>query len=352
MSEAVGGMASGGARSRSCVTIDLAAVRANATKLARVLEASELWVVVKANGYGHGATDVARAALAGGARALCVATVGEALELRGVARDARLIVLGPVAPEEVALAREARLELVATTRERLPEGVPLHLKLDTGMGRWGLSELPSLAGSGAVAVMTHFASSEADPAFTRIQLDRFLRATAGLELPRHAANSAAALGLPETRLDAARCGIALYGIDPFGTDPREHGLQPALRWTSELARVVRLAPGESTGYGRRFVADESQWIGVVPVGYADGWLRALTGTSVLVGDDLCEVVGTISMDAFTVRLPGERAIGTPVTLVGDGVTFERHARVANTIAYELCCAVRRDPARTCVEVIE
>ena len=308
---------------------------------------------MKADGYGHGAADVGRAALAAGAGALCVATVGEGAALRqAVGADGRIVVLGPTVPADRSDARAARLELVTAVPGDVPTDVPVHLKLDTGMGRWGLSELVAPRDN-VVGLMTHFATSEADAAFTREQLDRFLAATAPYPaIPRHAANSAAAMTLPEARLDAVRCGIAVYGIDPFGTDAREHGLRPALRWESSIARVVRLEPGESTGYGRRFIADRPTWIGQVPVGYADGFVRHLTGTTVVVGGEPCDVVGTISMDAFAVRLPNCVETGTPVTLVGDGVTLERHAGVAGTIAYELACGFRPGPARATRVVTE
>jgi alanine racemase len=165
------------------------------------------------------------------------------------------------------------------------------------------------------------------------------------------ANSAAAVAMPEARLDAARCGIALYGIDPFGDDGGGLGLEPALRWESELALVRRLAPGASTGYGRRFVAVEETWVGIVPVGYADGFRRDLTGTEVLVGGERAEVVGTVSMDTLAVRLPGPAEAGMPVTLVGDGITLEAHARVAGTIGYELACAIRVSEERATREVV-
>jgi alanine racemase len=331
---------------RSLVTIDVGAIRRNARVLAGVVAPSELWAVVKADGYGHGAADAARGALAGGASVLCVATVGEALALRRVHRDVRIVVLGPAAADEVLGATEARLELVVSD-ERVPEGVDVHLKLDTGMGRWGLAELPD-PGRGVVGLMTHLATSDTDPGFARVQLERFLEATrpyAG-RYPCHAANSAAALAMPESRLDAVRCGIALYGIDPAGEDAGRWGLEPALRWESELAQVRRLAPGASTGYGRRFVALEETWIGIVPVGYADGFRRDMTGTEVLVGADRAEVVGTVSMDALAVRLPGPVERGSPVTLVGDGITLEAHARIAETIGYELACGIRTSGERS------
>ena len=329
---------------RSEITIDLGALRRNARTLLRVLDGAELWAVVKADGYGHGAADVAGAALGAGATALCVATVPEALELRAEFPTARILVMGPYSNREVAHAREARLELTVSSAE-IPEGVPVHLKLDTGMGRWGLSELPEPPVE-VVGLMSHFASADCDAEFTEEQTARFLDATAAhAQLTRHLANSAGALRFPAARLDAARCGIALYGISPFGTDPADDGLEPVLSWSSELAQVKLLRAGKSTGYGRRFVAERETWIGIVPVGYADGFRRDLTGTQVRVGGELRRVVGTVSMDAFAVELERELPIGTPVVLVGRGVLAESHAAVAGTIAYELVCGIDRSPTR-------
>jgi len=319
---------------RSCFTIDLGAIRRNAETLLRAAGGAELWAVVKAEGYGHGAVDVSKAALEAGAAALCVATLPEALHLRAALRNARILVMGPIAEREVGEARAARLELVAAD-VTIPEGVPVHLKLDTGMGRWGLSELPAPTRD-VVGVMSHLAAAEADPAFTRLQVERFREAASGLgPLTRHIANSAATLRYAEARFDAVRCGIALYGISPFGSDPEAEGLEPALRWESYVALVKQLQPGESTGYGRRFVADRPTWIGIVPVGYADGFRRDMTGTEVLVDGVRRRVVGTISMDALAVELDGRLDAGTPVTLVGDGILIEDHARVAETIGYEI-----------------
>jgi alanine racemase len=271
--------------------------------------------------------------------------VAEALRLRQAFPDARLLVLGPASAAEVARAREARLELTFPGGRSLPEGVPLHLKLDTGMGRYGLGELPRLSAN-VVGLMTHLATADSDAAFASAQLERFRAATDALpSLVRHVANSAAALRLPAARFDAARCGIALYGLSPFGTDPAEDGLEPALGWRSHLAQVKRLGPGESTGYGRVFVAEQPTWIGIVPVGYADGFRRDLTGTEVLVDGRRRRVVGTISMDSFAVELPARLREGTPVTLIGEGVVAEEHARRAGTITYELVCRLNASPER-------
>jgi alanine racemase len=256
----------------------------------------------------------------------------------------RILVMGPSSGREIAQARDADLDLTVTD-EAIPEGVRVHLKLDTGMGRWGLSELPALPVE-VVGLMSHLATADSDPEFARAQIARFEQATAQQpRLIRHVANSAAALRIPESHFNAARCGIALYGLSPFGEAPAVDGLEPALRWDSHLAQVRQLAPGESTGYGRRFVAGEASWIGIVPVGYADGFRRDMTGTEVRVGGERRRVVGVVSMDALAVELDRELPVGTPVTLVGHGVLVEDHARVADTINYELVCGIDSSPTR-------
>jgi alanine racemase len=336
---------------RSSITIDLGALRRNVATLLRALDGAELWAVVKANGYGHGAVDCAAAALGAGATAVCVATVGEALGLRGHLPLARLIVLGHSSSEDWAAARDAGLELVAADGV-IPEGIPVHVKLDTGMGRWGVSELPAPTRD-VVGVMTHLASADSDLDFARVQIDRFRAATASLDgLTRHVANSAAVLRLPEARFDATRCGIAMYGLSPFGIDPAEDGLEPVLSWRSRIAQAKLLRAGESTGYGRRYVAAHDTWIGIVPVGYADGFRRDLTGTEVLVEGARRRVIGTVSMDAIAVELDRELPVGTQVTIVGDGILLEEHARLAGTITYELACGLDPKPERAGREVVE
>jgi alanine racemase len=336
---------------RSELTVDLGAIRRNVRTLLRSLAGAELWAVVKADGYGHGALDVAGAALGAGATAVCVATVPEGLALRRELGTARILVLGPASSREIAEAREAALELAIANGE-VPEGVRAHLKVDTGMGRWGLSELPAPERE-VVGLMSHLASADCDAEFTEQQVRRFREATdAFAHLTRHLANSAGALRYPSAHFDAVRCGIAVYGISPFGTDPAADGLEPALRWDSELAQVRTLRPGESTGYGRRYVAERETWIGIVPVGYADGFRRDLTGAEVRVAGELRRVVGTISMDAFAVELDRELPVGTPVTLLGHGVLAEGHARVADTIAYEIVTGIRSAPERARRTVVD
>jgi alanine racemase len=330
---------------RSQLTVDLAAVRGNVHTLLDGLGGAQLWVVVKANAYGHGASDIAGAALGAGASALCVATVPEALALRREFPAARIIAMGPSLGREVGQARDARIELVVSSEE-VPPGVRVHLKLDTGMGRWGIMELTSAPALEVVGLMSHLATADTDAAYAEWQIERFRAATAPYtHLERHIANSAAALRYPSAAFDAARCGIAVLGLSPFGTDPSEDGLQPVLGWTSYVAESKLLRRGESTGYGRRFVAERDTWVGIVPVGYADGFRRELTGTTVRVGDEPRRVIGTVSMDAFAVELDAEAAVGTPVVLIGPGVLVEEHARVANTITHDLVCRINSDPSR-------
>ena len=249
---------------RSRVVIELGAVRANVRRLREALGPRALFAVVKADGYGHGAVDVGRVALDEGAEALCVATLGEARALRDALPEARVIVMGPLAPGE---EREAGgLEIVVGTedvwarvRDRTDVGV--HVKVETGMGRWGLDPDAALAvgrtladargtpGPRLCGLMSHLATAdETDTAFARQQVRAFARVAEGFPpCVRHLANSAGTLRLPEARFDAGRCGIALYGISPSNDDPADEGLVPALRWTSYVAALRRLAPGRVVG---------------------------------------------------------------------------------------------------------
>ena len=268
----------------------------------------------------------------------------EALQLRAALRNARILVMGPrVRPRH--RGGEGRSARARLRRRSRPGGCPR-----PPQDRYGDGTLGALRAAGADRRRRRpdepSRVRRTDPAFTHLQIERFREATAGLgALTRHVANSAATLRYAEARFDAVRCGIALYGISPFGTDPSAEGLEPALRWESQLALVKRLQPGDSTGYGRRFVADRATWIGIVPVGYADGFRRDMTGTEVLVEGVRRRVVGTVSMDALAVELDAELRVGTPVTLVGRGILIEEHARVAGTIGYEIAVGLNTGSGR-------
>jgi alanine racemase len=354
---------------RAVARVNLAAIERNCARLAgEAGPTSALAAVVKADGYGHGAVPVARAAIAGGATWLAVATAGEAMELRAAAIGGRLLVMGAIDHEELELAVGAGAELVAWRRsfvERLEAtGAPVavHVKLDTGMGRLGtrdraeaLDVAAAVAASPALRLagaMTHFATAdEDDDAFFEEQLARFEPFAAQLAgehpgLVVHAANSAATLRSSRARFDLVRCGIAVYGMDPFQRDPAEHGLEPALELRSYVADVKLAQTGDSAGYGRRFVAEHPTWLGVVPIGYGDGVRRALTNDAeVLVRGRRRPLVGTVSMDNVTIDLGPEPDVtpGDAVVLLGaDGserVLAEEWARRLGTINYEITCAL-------------
>jgi alanine racemase len=339
---------------RSEITIDLAALRKNAARLVEAAGRAELWAVVKADAYGHGAADCARVALEEGARALCVATAQEGAALRPAFPGARILVMGPLGEGEERIARDAGLE-VAVSSPSFPEGLRVHLKFDTGMGRFGVSaeEAAAVDPERVVGVMSHLATAdEEDEAFVRRQTELFAAVAARFpSAVKHLANSAATLRFPGARFDAVRCGVALYGLSPFGSDPAEQGLAPVLRWESYVAQAKIRKPGESTGYGRRFVAERETRIGLVPVGYADGFRRGLMGTEVLVAGARRRVLGTVSMDSFAVELDAEPE-GAPVVVIGDGLLAEEHARVLGTINYELTCGITRDPRRADRKVVD
>jgi alanine racemase len=343
---------------RALARVDLGAIERNCARLAAVAAPARLCAVVKADAYGHGAVPVARAAQAGGAPWLAVATAGEAFELRSAGIEGPLLVMGALSPAELDVALEARADVVAWREEfvaSLPERVGVHVKLDTGMGRLGTrdpeeaSRVAEAAGDRLAGLMTHFATAdENDRTFLEEQLSRFERWIARHPgVPVHAANSAAALREPAARFDMVRCGIAVYGMDPFHRDPADHGLEPALELVSYVAEIKRAAVGESAGYGRRFVAERETWLGTIPIGYGDGVRRGLTNNAdVLVGGRRVPLVGTVSMDNITVDLGGEPVErGAEAVLIGarDGerILAEELATRIGTINYEITCGISR-----------
>ena len=349
---------------RALAVVDLDAIRHNVSLLkSRLPRHAALCAVVKANGYGHGAVPVARAALQAGASRLGVATVTEAEELRGAGLTAPLMVFGAMTGDELARAVAIGAEVVAWSRPfaraARDAGATTHVKLNTGMNRLGVDEQTTLelaatiaTGRGRVAgLMSHFATAdEDDPTFFHEQLERFLEFEPVFKQRypgsiSHTANSAAILREPRAHRDMARAGIAIYGLDPANRTPDTFGLRPAMRWISYLAGERSVDPGESVGYGRRFIAAERTRIGIVPIGYADGVRRALgEGGEVLIAGRRCAITGTISMDQLTVTLPRDAcAVGDEVVLVGESrderILCEDMARALGTINYEIVCGV-------------
>ncbi len=355
---------------RALARVNLAAIERNAGRLrAGLAGGARLCAVVKANASGHGAIPAARAALAGGATSLAVATANEAAELRAAGIETPVLVMGAISAQELPVAIAARAELVAwderfvTDVEGLVDGdapVRAHVKLDTGMGRLGtraVSEALSVAervrGSRQLELagaMTHFATADEDLDFVRAQLAAFAPFAQRLRqagpIVVHAANSAATLRVPDSHFDMVRCGIALYGCDPMTRDPDDAGLEPALELSSYVAAVKQARPGESAGYGRRFIARRDTWIATLPIGYADGVRRALSDNcDVLIEGRRYPLVGAVSMDNVTADLGPEpvAAIGAEAILIGrsggERQTVEDLANRIDTIDHEILCGI-------------
>ena len=339
---------------RAVARIDAEAIARNCARLKAVAR-TRLCVVVKADGYGHGALTAARSAQRGGADWLAVATANEAAGLRDGGVDGHILVMGALSEEELPVALDARADVVVWRRaflDRLPDETQVHVKLDTGMGRLGTRDVEEALDVAReahrrgllVGAMTHFATSDDDPDCAREQLAAFRPFLDALPdgVIAHAANSAATLAIPESRLDMVRCGVAAYGLDPFQNDPADHGLTPAMTLASYVAEVKPIAPGQSAGYGRRYVADAPTTLATLPIGYADGVRRALTNNAeVLIGGRRRRLVGTVSMDNVTVE--GEVERGEEAILIGaqgdERILAEEWASRLGTINYEITCAI-------------
>jgi alanine racemase len=344
---------------RALARVDLSAIARNCRRLARELGGGAmLGAVVKADGYGHGASEAAAAALAGGARRLFVATAREARALGE--QPVPVTVMGALSPEELAMALAAGAEVTAWDRgfaAALPAGTRAHVKLDTGMGRLGtrdpaeataVAEAVEAAGATVAGLMSHFATAdEPGDAFFGEQLERFGAWAEPLRerFPQallHVANSAATLRDPASHFDLVRCGIAVYGLDPFQEDAAARELEPALSLHSYVAAVKSLPAGATVGYGRRFAAEQPTHVATIPIGYGDGWRRALTNNAeVVIAGRRYPLVGTVSMDNVTadVGADTEVRVGDEVTLIGAGISAEEVARRLDTINYEITCAL-------------
>jgi alanine racemase len=358
---------------RAVARIDFGAIRANCARLRSELrDGAELCAVVKADGYGHGADASANAALSGGATRLAVATATEAEQIGRRLQHIPLLTMGALtatevdvvlsAGSEVAVWREGFRALLADRARAQGRPARVHLKYDSGMGRLGnpdpaevlaLAQAcdadPDLQLSG---VWTHFATAdEKDSDFFAEQLDRFEAVAAAVkaEFPgtiAHAANSAALYRDPRSHFDMARCGVAVYGLDPFQGDPAERGLAPALSLRSYVADVKRFATGASAGYGQTWRAPVDTWVGVVPLGYGDGVRRGLANNAqILVRGRRHPLVGTVSMDNVTIDLGPETEVepGDEAVLIGsqagETILTEEIAERLGTINYEVTCGI-------------
>lgn len=337
-------------------TIRLEALRHNLRMVRRLCPRSQVVAMVKANAYGHGLLPVARALA--DADSLGVATIDEAMALReGAVSRPILLVEGVVDPRELRLAAEHGFAVVLhnieqvdmVRRTSLAQPVDAWLKLETGMHRLGLAEdtadaiVESLRSRVRnLGAMTHFAcADEPSNPLTRKQLDRLTAFARRHRLPTSAANSAGIVGLPGSHLDVVRPGIMLYGASPLaGRSAAELELQPAMTLSARIIAINDVPKGGSVGYGQIWRAARDSRIGVVGVGYGDGYPRSvMPGAPVRIGDAVVALVGRVSMDMIGVDLTQQPQvrIGDRVVLWGEGLPADTIARQANTISYELFC---------------
>lgn len=355
------------------VEIDLDAISFNVQAYKLHLDPQvEIFAVVKGNAYGHGAVPVAQAALAAGANRLAVHRVSEGIELRKAGIEAPILVMGYTPADSAALITRWHLtpSLItldfagALSAEASSAGitVPVHIKVDTGMSRFGLlpgevldflRELRNLPGIFPEGLFTHFATADwEDTSFTRRQLSIFqdVLSTArgdGFELPVcHTANSAAAMRLPETHFQAVRLGIALYGLDPSDQWPPVFEIRPALALKSRVSRVRQLPPGTGISYGLTYITQGKTRAALVPVGYGDGYHRSLSNRgSVLIHGKRAPILGRVCMDQFVVDISAIADVNQDdeVVLIGrqgnDQIRPEEVARLAGTINYEITTAL-------------
>jgi alanine racemase len=352
--------------------VDLSAVAFNVQALRGVIGPSvELIAVVKANAYGHGAIPVAQACLAAGASRLAVACVDEGIELRRAGITAPILIMGWTPPWDAARVVANHLTVTvdgmklaaALSHEASARSVkqPIHIKIDTGMGRFGLlpkeaaesvESIRHLPGLWLEGAFTHLArSDEADAEPSRRQLEVFNHVldemtARGIKFQlRHAANTAAALTLPESRFDAVRCGIGLFGLHPSPTTRATVELKPAMQIMARLARVCRLPKGSAIGYGGTHILERETVIGLVPLGYADGMTRALSNCgSVLISGRRAPILGRVSMDQISINVEGlDAKVGDEAVILGsqgeENIPAEELAEHTKTIHYEIVTGI-------------
>jgi len=358
----------------SWAEVDLECIQYNIGQIKEELNIpSKIMAVVKANAYGHGGVEIAQTALKAGAEAVAVALLEEAIELRNAGIDAPILVLGKVLPEFSPVAAGQNIMLTVFQKEWIEEAekhmvdskeanLHIHLELDTGMNRTGIFDeeeleacLEALKKSESIyltGAYTHFATAdEEDSAYYMQQLDRFKKLASVFEtiwpdpVAWHTSNSAATIHFPNDAADYIRYGVSMYGLypSPYLAQTQPIKLKQAFSLHSRLVEVKQVQPGETISYGRTYMAEAAEWIGTVPIGYADGWLRKLQGADVLIAGKRMPIVGRICMDQFMVKLDQEYSVGEMVTLIGkqqaEEITMQETADLLDTIVYEVPCTI-------------
>lgn len=328
---------------------------------------TEIMAVVKANAYGHGAVEVAKEAIKAGCHFLAVAILDEALQLRKNEIQTPILVLGACRPEYAPIAAENNISLTVFQKEWVEQAtsflgnktLKIHIKCDTGMGRIGVrddTELKDLLNfvqtnkkMKVEGIFTHFANADSNNMeYFHNQLIKFKHFLQIIEdKPKwiHASNSAATLRSKDSLFSLVRFGISMYGLSPSPeiTNELPFPLREAFSLHSKLIHIKKVEKGESIGYGCTYIAQEDEWIGTIPIGYADGWLRKLQGQEVIINGRRAPIVGRICMDQCMVKLPEPFPIGTTVTLIGEQmnerISMDEIACKLETINYEIPCMI-------------
>lgn len=354
--------------------INLEAIRKNLAAFQQRAGHAEVIAVVKADGYGHGAEEIARMAIESGVRLLAVATPDEAVSLRRAGIDQDILVMGavpaafiPVAQQEQITVTALSLEWIDTAQQTATPGQPLrvHLKVDTGMGRLGIQPEEAEMAYAKLAsdsfsfdgIFTHFAAADdEDSTLFNRQAERMNEVLEQLPdgVMIHLSNSAATLMHPSVACDAVRIGISLYGIapSPYVGEHSPIALEPALSLETEIVHVKKVQPGATISYGATYRSEQEEWIATLPVGYADGMLRGLQGQEVLVRGERMPIVGRICMDQCMIRLNERLPVGEPVQLIGqqgdEVVLIDEWAEKLGTIPYEIPCILTKRVPRVYV----
>lgn len=341
--------------------IDLAAIQENIRNIKRYYTKEKaIFAVVKADAYHHGAVAVALAVLQAGATGLCVSNLDEGIELREAGIQAPILVMGKIAPHYLAVAQKYLLQVTVSDWEWLEQAliyegpkVQVHLKFDSGMNRLGaktleqmkqlLAQLEAHESFEVVGLFTHFATSDdSNQTAMREQYHRFVALIDELGMTFtyiHASNSYGAIRLAEEmRTNAVRLGILMYGVADTPLDlPFE--LKPAMKLFSRLLEVKAVQAGEHVGYGFTYTCPQDGYIGIVPIGYADGWWRRNQGRNVFIDGQFCEIIGRVCMDQLMVWLPKKYPAMTVVELFGKNIPIQKVATELGTISYEVMCAI-------------
>ncbi|MBQ4163807.1 MAG: alanine racemase [Turicibacter sp.] len=342
--------------------IDLDAIAYNVKQIKKLHPTKEIFAVVKANGYGHGDAEVSKVAIEAGVSCLAVSGLDEALRLRQSGIEVPILVLGMTRLKDVALAAENNISLTAHDEVwinhlvslPLEKKIKVHLKIDSGMHRLGLMDANQIQTNFNLlktapmveveGIFTHMATADCDKEYLDYQIQNFKNLISNLDLSGvkyvHLENTATLLQKEFDFDHAIRLGIGLYGVNPDANFiPIDFDLKPALKLLSNLVQVKQIKKGDKVGYGSTYEAKNDEWIGVVPIGYADGWIRSHQGRCVIVEGHECEIVGRVCMDQMMIRLPKQFPMGTTVTLIGDGMPVERVAKEIGTISYEILCLI-------------